>query len=746
MDAVGFPSALSSPVVVTLDGHATGFWKHTLSSMGTMTMSDQSLLATHLLTAANPSTGLHIAPMPKVPLVFDPGWGFWRVQKMVRFWDESTTADLVQATQSLTQGIRFPFAWAMLQRRGRLTAGWTAPKTAALDHALDGFYPDLDLSSVTEGLAAHLHDMPPFQAALLIRARPTVPARQVPQDSSKKETFGDALVRGLQGEEFLYLVIAVPVSAEETQKMLREAYALEMETRARLLRPGTALEKNHPAGQHMVSLLQGFEERLKEGLLCGLWQVFAGLFLADNKIVGAASGLLRGHFLTDRAVSFDLHLCSAHGPSAQSAAPPPWSILNGRELAALVTPPAHECPGYPVRPRPLFHTHMDEVGERPIVLGRLVHRLNEAAFFPVHRLTTHMLIAGTTGSGKTTTCLSILIQAWRRHRVPFVILETADKSEYAQKLRLVFGDDIAVFTVGDETRAPLHLDVLAVPHGVSVEAHIGYMMRIFKAAFPLPPPTPFILEEALFLFYQRKGWDVARNQKVGRDLGVTFDDLIHIIGELLHTKYAGYESQTLGTIRSALLARLETLTRGGRRGLFLKGTHEPSWRNLMAKPVVLEFRALQEPEIKSLAVLFLLYRLMAHAKQDMVSNPGRLHLTVVEEAHRVLKNREASSHPDAVNVQAAVVEEFANALAEVRYAGEGLLILDQQPSLLSPSVRANTNMRIYHRLSGGDEQTACANDVGMNEDQKAILSRLALGEALWMPGDGTMLHIRVEAS
>jgi|GEM_PF-2708640 len=707
-------------------------------------MADQSLLATHLLTAATPSPGLHIAPMPKVPFVFDPGWGFWRVQKMIRFWDESTPGDLVHATHRLAQGIPFPFAWVMLQRKGRLTAGWAAPKTAALDQALGGFYPDLDLAPVTEGMAAHLRDMPPFQAALLIRARPTVPAPQVPQDPSKKETFGDGLVRGLKDEAFLYLVIAAPVPAAESRQMLNDAYALEMETRARLLRPGTALEKNHPAGQDMVSLLQGFQERLKEGLLCGLWQVFAGLFLADQKVLGAASGLLRGHFPSDRAVSFDLHLCSAHGPSAQGAAPPPWSILNARELAALIAPPAHECPGYPVRPRPLFHAHMEEARERPIVLGGLVHRPNEAAAFPVGRLTTHMLIAGTTGSGKTTTCLSILAQAWRRHRVPFVILETADKSEYAQKLRSVLGDEVAFFTVGDETRAPLHLDVLAVPEGVSVEAHIGHMMRLFKAAFPLPPPTPFILEEALFLFYRRKGWDVARNQRVGRDPGVTFDDLIHIIGELLRTKYAGYESQTLGTIRSALLARLETLNRGGRHGLFLKGTHERSWRDLMAKPVVLEFRALQEPEIKSLAVLFLLYRLMAHAKQDVERNPGRLHLTVVEEAHRVLKNREPSSHPDAVNVQAAVVEEFANALAEVRYAGEGLLILDQQPSLLSPAVRANTNMRIYHRVSGGAEQAACAEDVGMTEDQKAILSRLTPGEALWMPGDGTMLHIRVE--
>jgi DNA helicase HerA-like ATPase len=150
-----------------------------------------------------------------------------------------------------------------------------------------------------------------------------------------------------------------------------------------------------------------------------------------------------------------------------------------------------------------------------------------------------------------------------------------------------------------------------------------------------------------------------------------------------------------------------------------------------------------DPDNKALAVLFLLYRLMSSAHSAFAENPGRIHLTVVEEAHRVLNDRQASQHPDVADTRAAMVEEFANALSEVRYAGEGLIILDQMPSRLSPAVLANTNMKLAHRLPTGEEQQCLSKAAGLTDGQQNLLYRLKPGEALWLSPDGSTYHIQV---
>jgi KaiC/GvpD/RAD55 family RecA-like ATPase len=117
----------------------------------------------------------------------------------------------------------------------------------------------------------------------------------------------------------------------------------------------------------------------------------------------------------------------------------------------------------------------------------------------------HLLIAGTTGSGKTMTCLSMVYQAWKNFGIPFVVLETAEKAEYGRRLKALVGGELQVFSVADEKARPLHLDLLRVPEGISVEYHIGRLMQIFRAAFPMYPPAPQLLKEALYRLYEAAG-------------------------------------------------------------------------------------------------------------------------------------------------------------------------------------------------------------------------------------------------
>ncbi len=702
--------------------------------------------------AAIPKGSRSLGPMPKIPFLGSADWRFWRVQCVSCFWEQQDSPShfltLEDATQRLTQSLSHPFAFVVLHHLGSLTVGWAAPASSGLGDTLRGFYRDIELVSEHQGLERLLARVPPFSRALVLRGNPPAFARN---DRHIRQNHGpnlDGLIRGLREGTWFYVVLAFPMEDEEKANTLCRLMQMESEIHTAWLRPGTALEKTNVRARTALETIQAVRARIQEGLRTSLWKVHPVLFIRELDLLGSAASLLRGLYGDSPeggTMTFRVELCSADAPASSSQRSMTSSVLNGRELSFLVAPPKTEYQGYPVRSVPAFHRHrFNHIAGRPLFIGCLVENARAEICVSAEDLKKHLLVAGSTGSGKTTTCLSLLQQMWQRYKIPFTILETAEKCEYAAQLRKVLGEDVAVFTVGDQSNQPLHLDLLAVPDGMSVEAHIGRLMSIFKAAFPWPPPTSYILEEALYLFYKRLGWNIEQNTKLFDGPPLIFNDLLEVIKDLLHVKYGGYTGEIRNTIDTALLVRLSNMSLGGRASLFVgTGEHEVQWESLMQRPLVLELGSLYD-DYKALAALYLLYRITAYARSHMSKQPDRLHFTVVEEAHRVLTNKRSSDHPDAVNTQAAVVEEFANALAEIRYAGEGLIIVDQQPSLLSPSVRANTNFRIYHRLTAGDEQEACAVDAGLDSAKRRILNQLKTGTALWVTDSGGIFHVRIQ--
>ena len=73
------------------------------------------------------------------------------------------------------------------------------------------------------------------------------------------------------------------------------------------------------------------------------------------------------------------------------------------------------------------------------------------------------------------------------------------------------------------------------------------------------------------------------------------------------------------------------------------------------------------------------------------SNQKLRHVTVLEEAHNILK---ASTHPstqDGGDLAGKSVEMLSNAIAEMRTYGEGFIIADQSPNAVDISAIRNTN-------------------------------------------------------
>lgn len=404
------------------------------------------------------------------------------------------------------------------------------------------------------------------------------------------------------------------------------------------------------------------------------------------------------------------YLLGARGASAAFRFP--VSVQGGVPgITVRQNPPDFE-PG----PRPNTPNHEE------IQLGDY-HRGGAATISP-QALTRHALITGFTGSGKTNTVLYLLDQLWKKHHVPFLVIESA-KTEYRALARVGGFEDLLVLTLGDETTSPFRLNPFELLPGVRVEAHLGRLQACFDAALPQFGILPSIIAEALEEIYKSKEWKLT-------DLGVSDDkrlfptmrDMFNQVIRVAETR--GYAGETYHNIRAAAAGRIGGLLRGSRGRMFGCQRSFPA-DVIFNRPVVLELNDLNQDD-KALTMMFLLTWLREYREL----HPGRQlqHVTVVEEAHNVLSNVQSVSNTEiAADTKAKAVAAFSDMLSEVRAYGEGLVISDQSPEKLAPDAMRNTNLQIAHQLRDRHDRDAIARAMIMDEAQQEYLGKLRIGEA-----------------
>jgi hypothetical protein len=89
-------------------------------------------------------------------------------------------------------------------------------------------------------------------------------------------------------------------------------------------------------------------------------------------------------------------------------------------------------------------------------------------------------------------------------------------------------------------------------------------------------------------------------------------------------------------------------------------------------------------------------------------------VTVVEEAHRLLKNVQDGP-------AAAAVELFASLLAEIRAYGEGVVVVEQIPAKILPDVIKNSALKIMHRLPAVDDRDAVGGTINLQPEQSELV-------------------------
>jgi len=430
------------------------------------------------------------------------------------------------------------------------------------------------------------------------------------------------------------------------------------------------------------------------------------------------------------------------------------TLLNSHELAILAQLPREEMPGYAVRDYARFDVALppEPPGGAPpgdvVNVGKILDGATPTGnWYAVPRpdFAKHGLVVGVTGSGKTNTLFYLLERLWHRGQgVPFLVVEPA-KAEY-RDLRTVPGlEALRVFTLGDERLAPFRLNPFEFEIGdadnrIHVQTHIDYLKSVFNAAFILYAPMPYVLESCLHEIYQDKGWDLTTSQnrrlppqERGNEakwpVFPTLGDLYRKVDEVVDR--LGYEERIQMDVKAGLKARIGSLRLGG-KGLMLDVRRSVPMKELLAQPAVLELERIGNDDEKAFVIGLLLTRIYEYRVVEARaggSAPALRHVTVFEEAHRLLNNVRTDMGTEEANVKGQAVENFANMLSEIRAYGQGVLIAEQIPSKLAPDAIKNTNLKVLHRVVAEDDRDAMGGAMNLDDAQKRFITTLRTGQA-----------------
>ena len=341
------------------------------------------------------------------------------------------------------------------------------------------------------------------------------------------------------------------------------------------------------------------------------------------------------------------------------------TLVSGRELPMHLGLPTRSVHGLPIIEHAEFGRNVPDEAmpdEDKMNLGKIYHMgKEEAAGLLLNRqaMASHTFITGSTGTGKSNAVYHLLDEITKNGQTTFLVVEPA-KGEYKN----VFGNctDVQVFGTNPRETPLLRMNPFAFPENIHILEHIDRLVEIFNACWPMYAAMPAVLKDAIERSYQKVGWDL-RNSESEKGVFPTFFDLLDILPGVIEESH--YSKDTQSDYVGALCTRVKSLT-NGIYGSVLCAEDALTDEALFDRNVIVDLSRVGSMETKSLLMGILVMKLQEYRMCSSGMNSRLRHVTVLEEAHNLLRKTSAEQSQEGANLQGKSVEMLANAIAEMR--------------------------------------------------------------------------------
>lgn len=342
-------------------------------------------------------------------------------------------------------------------------------------------------------------------------------------------------------------------------------------------------------------------------------------------------------------------------------------------------------------------------GEGEYTLGTVIYAGKPVGVFGLREtdLPQHLLILGRSGAGKTNVGY---ILAWTLLRAgkPFLVFDY--RRNYRHFLRKSEGKDILLFPLGEDES--LSFNPLSPPASLSSSQREAYVRDVVSTICTTYLPGHQLLSTRGVEYLLLKALEFL-DANDGKSL--TFNTLRDYV-----ERYKAHSREIDWKVSAQnVLYKLTT----GPIGRLLNSQGPVTPADILNKPVIFELDGLGSETDRSLFTRTFLLWLYYHRLAEEKSATSK-HALLIEEAHNIFRRRE-----EGTSVHDTMIRQM-------RDLGQALVLLDQNPSLLSIPALGNTGVTICLNLKHGEDLKAAGKALTLPPEDCHHIGRLPVGNAI----------------
>lgn len=312
----------------------------------------------------------------------------------------------------------------------------------------------------------------------------------------------------------------------------------------------------------------------------------------------------------------------------------------------------------------------------------------------------HIGIWGMTSAGKTNVA-ALLMSNLQKSGKSFLMFDW--KKNFRPLLSLPEFKDVRVYTVGRSV-SPFFWNPLKPPKNTDSSTWLKQVIEVMQHALFLGHGVERLLQKVIHeLYIEYDVYGEPKEYPILKDVEQKLDDY--------HCK--GREAQWLDSAKRAV----GSLNFAGCGQVF--NVRNPPDIDI-GKSIVLELDSLTESEKIYFTEALLLY--LYHLRLSEPDRQTFKHCIIIEEAHNILLKEKTR-----ITGKESIVEVI---LRQIRELGEGLVIIDQTPSQITPTALANIHTHTSMRLSFIDDAVVAGKLLGLQPSQFDYIKNLKTGWAI----------------